>query len=171
MKYLYLPIALFFVGVSSCYAQHNKLNDNELFKGIKFNDISLEKIMNTNGDYNKLKVLFSNNLIFKPNNTGFVSGKDFWSNDLYLNFEDERDNGSYDLAYIEVTKPSAKVTVRGKTYNIGDDINKFLGLKIHTYKGEKIIIFTDGDTGSTSLSFNIDKITNKVSSIKFFSSF
>lgn len=161
-KIIITTIALF--GSLCCSAQLNNLTDNELFDGIKFNNVSLGDIMVASGDLTKMRSYFGNSILEKPNNTGPFIGKDIYNGDLYFNFEDETDNGNnYDLTYIKVRSRYAVVNVKGLSIKKGDDKSKFNGFLFNAK--DSSYNFTDRDTGSVGLSFKINKY-GKVSAIE-----
>ncbi len=57
------------------HTQLNNLSNTELFNGIRFNNISLGRIMETKGDLTTIRSLFGNNMHEVSNNTGLFSGK------------------------------------------------------------------------------------------------
>jgi len=150
----------------SCKAQLNNLNDTELFEGIKFNNISLGSIMESSGDLAIIKSYFGNNIIEGANDSAPFLAKFLYNNDISFGFEDETDTGNnYDLTYIRVRNSSVIVNIKGLSIKIGDDKSKFGNLLLNANTNK--FIFTDQDTGSVGLSFQIDSITNKVTAIKF----
>ena len=122
--------------------------------------------MLSSGNLNRLKSLFGNDIEERPNNTAPFLAKFLYNNDISFGFEDETDTGNnYDLTYISVKNSNVNVNVKGLTIKIGDDKSKFGNLLLNTE--DNSINFTDRDTGSVSLSFQIDPNTNKVTEIKF----
>ncbi|QMU64764.1 MAG: hypothetical protein GKR88_11010 [Flavobacteriaceae bacterium] len=161
-----LITTLFFIIIFSCKIQLNNLNDTELFDGIKFNNVSLRSIMDSKGDVTQMRALFGNDIQQEDNNSGPFIGKDIFNSKFYFHYEDETDTGQdFDLTYIKVKNSSVIVNIRGLSIKIGDDRSKFGSLLFNTrFNG---YVFTDQDTGSVSLSFQIDNDTNKVTEIKF----
>lgn len=151
----------------SCRAQLNNLNDQELFEGIQFNDIKLGNIMESKGNLTTLKSYFGNDTHEQNNDTAPFLAKFIFNDNISFGFEDETDSGNdYHLTYITVKNPSVIVEVKGLSLKLGDDKTKFGGLFLLNAKTNRYV-FTDQDTGSVSLSFQIDKLTNKINEIKF----
>lgn len=147
-----------------CNAQLNNINNDEFGQSIKFNNISLGDIMVASGDLTKMRDLFGNSIQEKPNNTGPFIGKDIYNNKLYFHFEDETDTGNnYDLTYIKVKSNYVTVNVKGLSIKLGDDKSKFKNFLFNV--NDSSYNFTDADTGSVGLSFEIDK-HDKVSAIE-----
>jgi hypothetical protein len=166
MKKLYIIIIGLLLSTISCKAQLNNLNDTELFEGIRFNNVTLSQVMKSKGILTQMKILFGNDIEETPNKTGLYIGKNIFDTNLYFHFEDETDAGNnYDLTYIKVKNSSVTVNIKGLSIKIGDDKSKFGNLLMNTNTNR--FVFTDQDTGSVSLSFQIDPNTNKVSKIKF----
>ncbi len=168
MKDLKLIIIALLIGSYSCQGQHNILSESE-FDEVKFGDASLIDIFQSLGDINQMNMLFENDLTHAANNTGFVSGLDFWLEDkLYINFENESGN-QYDLSYIDILSSSISVTVKGIEVRLGDHINVF-GNTVEVKNngiGKKAILFTDEGTGTSSLAFYINPSTNHITEITF----
>jgi hypothetical protein len=166
MKKLYIIIIGLLLLTTSCIAQLNNLNDTELFEGIRFNNVTLSQVMKSKGNLNKMKTLFGNDIEETSNNTGPYIGKNIFNTNLYFHFEDETDKGNnYDLTYIKVKNSSVTVNIKGLSIKIGNDKSKFGNLLLNTNTNR--FVFTDEDTGSVSLSFQIDTTTNKIIEIKF----
>jgi hypothetical protein len=169
MKNIMLTLVILFTSIS-CKAQLgaylNNINDTELFDGIKFNNVSLGDIMVASGDLTKMKDLFGNNIQKVPNNSGPYIGKELYNGNIVFGFEDETDTGNnYDLTDITIRNSSVIVNVKGLSIRIGDDKSKFGSYLFNPNSNS--YNFTDADTGSVGLSFQIDSITNKVTEIKF----
>ena len=169
MKNIMLTLVILFTSIS-CKAQLgaylNNINDTELFDGIKFNNVSLGDIMVASGDLTKMKDLFGNDIQERANNTAPFLAKFLYKNNISFGFEDETDTGNnYDLTYIKVKNSSVIVNVKGLSIRIGDDKSKFGSYLFNPNSNS--YNFTDADTGSVGLSFQIDSITNKVTEIKF----
>jgi len=169
MKKIYLIITILFVGLYSCKAQLNELTQTE-FLNIKFSNVTLDQIYGTEGDINQMKALFGNDLLTEANTTGPSLGRDFWNNNIYLNFEDDSNTGNqYSPTNIQVKNASVSVTVKGVTAKLGDDKSVFANNKaINTHVGSNnTIAFIDKLTGSALLIFKIDEISNKIIEITF----
>jgi hypothetical protein len=165
MKKIYLTFAALII-VFACKAQHTNLTNEELFDGIKFNNVSLRTIMRSRGDLSQIKNLFGNGIQEQPNETGPFLAKEFFNENIYIHFEDETDSGDdYYLTYINVKNSSVLVQVKGISIRIGDDKSKFGRTPFNPNSSS--FNFIDQDTGSVSLSFVIDSATNKVTEIKF----
>ncbi len=164
MKKIFLITMVLLVTIS-CKAQLNNLNDNELFEGIQFNNVSLGTIMESSGDLNKMKTLFRNNIVEEANDSAPFLAKELSNDNIVLSFEDETDTGNnYDLTSIYVLNSSVTVNIKGLSIKIGDDKSKFGNLIFNTYKEDNSYNFTDQDTGSVGLHFKINS-SNKVSEI------
>lgn len=151
----------------SSLAQNTSLdNETELFDGIKFDNVDLGDIMITKGDLTQMRSLFGNSIVEEQNETAPFLAKDLYNDKLFFGFEDDTETGKdYYLAFIKVNSPSVVVKVKNLTISLGDDKTKF---DLYPYnQNSKSFNFVDKDTGSASLSFEIDENTNKVSAIKF----
>ncbi len=146
-------------------AQQNKLSDQELFEGIKFENVSLGKIMDTNGDLTLMKNLYGDSLVVKVDTSSPFLAKFISTDKISFGFEDESESGNdYNLAFIVVRSQEISVQVKDLNVRLGDDKSKFADLLFNQkFNG---YIFTDNDTGTTSLSFELDD-KEKVSSIRF----
>ena len=166
MKHTHIIIIGLLLTTISCKAQLNNLNDSELFDGIKFNKVSLGTIMKSKGDLAQIKTLFGNDLKEEANNTAPFLAKELSNDNILFGFEDETDIGNnYDLTSIYVLNYRVSVAIKGRVIKLGDDKSKFGNLILNTNINS--YVFTDQDTGSVSLSFQIDSVTNKVTKIKF----
>jgi hypothetical protein len=163
MKKIILTTIILFSSLC-CSAQLNNLSDNELFDGIKFNNVSLGDIMVASGDLTKMRNYFGNSIQESPNTTGPFLGKDIYNSKIYFHFEDETDTGNnYDLTYIKVKSNIVVVNVKGLSIKLYDDKSKFKDFLFN--EKDSSYNFTDADTGSVGLSFKINKY-NKVSEIE-----
>lgn len=167
MKKIILTTIIILITLS-CRAQLNNLNDSELFDGVKFNNVSLGSIMLSKGDLTQMKLLFGNDIQERPNDTAPFLAKFIWNTNLSFGFEDETDTGNnYDLTYIDVKNNSVIVNVKGLSIKLGDDKSKFGNILLNSNTNS--YVFTDQDTGSVSLSFKVDSLTNKVIEINYIS--
>ena len=164
MKTIFITLFFSLLLSFSCKAQLNNLTDTELFEGIRFNNVSLGAIMVASGDLTKMRALFGDSIQEIPNDSAPFLAKSLYNDNFSFGFEDETDTGNnYDLAYIYIKNSSVTVTVKGLSIKIGDDKSKFGNLLFNSkYKRYN---FTDQDTGSVGLSFQIDS-SNKVSDIE-----
>lgn len=152
--------------VGSCFSQINNLNDNELFDGVKFNNITLRNIMNSKGNLSNLKNSIGNDLVEKPNRTGFHSMKYIYNNNISFGFKDETDSGNnYYLSSVRVKNQSVSVAVKNVIVKLGDSKTKLSNFQYNTSYGG--YVFVDKDTGSVSLSFKINRTTNTISEITY----
>ena len=115
-----------------------------------------------------MKLLFGNDIQERPNDTAPFLAKFIWNTNLSFGFEDETDTGNnYDLTYIDVKNNSVIVNVKGLSIKLGDDKSKFGNILLNSNTNS--YVFTDQDTGSVSLSFKVDSLTNKVIEINYIS--
>lgn len=166
MKKTLILIALL-VCAYSCKAQTNKLTEEEI-TNIKFNNISLKQIIDSRGSIADMRALFSNELNTVLNETAPFLSRDFWSNSIYLNFEDESDTGNqYRLTNIQIKDSLIGVTVKGITIKLGDNVSVFGNdILINTNNNDNSIVFVDELTGSAALAFKIDT-SNNIIEIEF----
>lgn len=165
MKKITLLILVIFLSFLS-RAQHTNLSFDEMTFGVKFNNITLEKISETEGNLIQMRTLFGSSVQETPNNSGPFLGKNIFNEDIYFHFEDETDTGSnFNLSYIVVKSSSILVNVKNLSIKIGNDKSKFGGFPFSSTSNS--FNFIDQETGSAVLSFKIDSTTNKVSEITF----
>ena len=100
--------------ISTLYNQHsfsqnkvNLLSDAE-FEKIKINDIPLQSIIDTRGDYSKLKSMFGNDLQYKTYEKSFEV-VEYWNNKITVRFEEE----DKILTYFKLHYPNT-ITIKGK---------------------------------------------------------
>lgn len=168
MKNIYLITIISLVFTFSCKAQLNNLNDSELFDGVKFNNVSLGSIMLSKGDLTQMKLLFGNDIQERTNASAPFLTKNLYNNNFSFGFEDETDTGdNYDLTSIYILNSSVIVDVKGLSIKLGDDKSKFGNILLNSNTNS--YVFTDQDTGSVSLSFKVDSLTNKVIEINYIS--
>ncbi|MFT4806273.1 MAG: hypothetical protein ACI9YE_003506 [Psychroserpens sp.] len=147
-------------------AQHINVNNTELLEETKFNNVSLGDIMRTKGNLSQMSLLFGNSIIEEQNETAPYLAKDLYNENIYFGFEDDTETGNdYYLAFITVKNNSVVVKVKNLSIRIGDDKSKFGKMTMNPKSSS--FNFLDADTGSASLSFEIDQTTNKVTEINF----
>ena len=166
MKKINLIVTILFVGLYSCKAQTNQLTEAE-FYNIKINNITLRSIYDTNADLTKMRTLFGDSLVYQANTTGPSLGRDFWNDNIYLNFEDDSNTGNqYNLTNIQVESSSENVTIKGITIKLGDDVSIFgKNVVINRNNGDNSVVFIS--ELSSSFAFKIDELTNKIIEITF----
>lgn len=168
MKKIYLIIIISLVFTFSCKAQLNELTQTE-FNNIKFNNVTLKSILDTNADLTKMRMLFGNTLLSQSNTTGPYLGRDFWNENIYFNYEENSDvSNDYNLTNIQIKSSFVNISVKGIIVKIGDNKSVFgNNVVINTNNGDNSIVFIDSLTGAAALAFKIDKATNKVVSVEF----
>jgi hypothetical protein len=165
MKKIYLIITIVLVSSYSCKAQFNKLSRTEYYN-IRINDVTFQSLYDTNADTVMMKALFGSSLEFEANTTGPFLGRDFRNNTVYLSFEDDSDTGNeYYLTNIQIETSLATVNVKGINVKLGDHKSVFGSLLLNLNTNS--IIFIDEETGTSSLAFKINPITNKITNIEF----
>ena len=110
MKKILIVLVIVLLIPISCKAQFNKLNDTELFDGIKFNNAALGAIMETSGNLAGIRTLLGNDIQFQANDTGFYPGKDFWNDNIVLGFEDEERSGEFYLTRVRIENSTGMPT-------------------------------------------------------------
>ena len=164
MKKIYLITIISLVFTYSCKAQLNELTQTE-FNNIKFNNVTLKSIIDTNADLTKMKMLFGNDLLYKEVNDILIY-KQYWNDNLDINFNSDTNN-NYHLSDINVYNPLVNITVKGIIVKIGDNKSVFgNNVVINVNKGDNSIVFIDALTDAATLAFKIDKATNKIVSIE-----
>jgi hypothetical protein len=154
--------------VNILYNQHsysqnkvNLLSDAE-FDQIKINDIPLQSIIDTRGDYSRLKSMFGNDLQYKTYEKSFEV-VEYWNNKIIARFEED----DRVLTYLKLHYPNT-ITILGKKVKIGDDMSA-LGL-VKTYptsNGENHIGFIDERTFTADITIEINPITKKIRDIYY----
>ncbi len=139
-----------------------------MMNSIKLNNVTFQSIYDSNADKNQMNSLFGNDLSFKAENDVLIIKK-FWKPNLYfINFMSDNGNQYY-LSNFTIKHPSIPIEVRGVQYRIGDITNFGNNVVIQDNPNEnsKYVSFTDQETNSLSLLFEIDKATRKIIRIKF----
>lgn len=163
MKKIYLIITIVLVSSYSCKAQFNKLSRTEYYN-IKINDVTFQSLYDTNGDEASMKVLFGNDLLFHYENDILIR-KEFWKTGVYY-FNFDSDLGDYYVpTNIGIESSSTTVNVKGINAKLGDHKSIFGSLLLN--RNTNSIIFIDEETGTSSLAFKINPITNKITNIEF----
>ena len=162
----HLTIAIMLLNFMSLIAQQNLLSDLELFDQIKIEGTSLGDIMTTHGNLNQLKAYFGDSLIEKQDNSAPHPSKFIFNSDISLGFEDEENNGEFDLSWIAIRSNLISISVKGTTLKLGSLKSD---LKYYDFNSNaSSFVFTDADTGSVSLNFKIGK-DDKITEILFIS--
>ena len=84
---LVLLVTLFYNQFSYSQIKSNVLSEAE-FAQIKINDILLQDIIDTRGDYSKLKSMFGNDLQYKTYEKSFEV-VEYWNNKIIARFEED----------------------------------------------------------------------------------
>ena len=153
--------------ISTLYNQYsfsqnkvNLLSDAE-FEKIKINDIPLQKIIDTRGDYSKLKSMFGNDLKYKTYEKSFEV-VEYWNNKIIARFEED----DKVLTYLKLYYPNT-ITIKGKKVKIGDDIRLLGQVKVDTANGAYSVYFNDEETLTASVTIQANPITKKIIEIDY----
>ena len=89
MKKLYILLlaALFFSQLTYAQGLTNTLTEQEYYQ-IKINNILMGDLIDTRGDYTKLKAMFGNDLQYKAYDLP-ANGIKFWNNKILIRVEDD----------------------------------------------------------------------------------
>ena len=158
---LVLLVILFYNQFSYSQIKSNVLSEAE-FAQIKINDILLQDIIDTRGDYSKLKSMFGNDLQYKTYEKSFEV-VEYWNNKIIARFEED----DKVLTYFRLYYPNT-ITIQGKKVKIGDDASA-LGL-VRTYpssNGENHIGFVDELSYTADVTIEINPTTNKIRAIYY----
>ena len=154
--------------ISTLYNQHsfsqnkvNLLSDAE-FEKIKINDIPLQKIIDTRGNYSKLKSMFGNDLKYKTYEKSFEV-VEYWNNKIIARFEED----DKVLTYLKLYYPNT-ITIKGKKVKIGDHMSLLGPVKTYpSSNGENHVGFVDEKTNTADLTIEINPITKKIRDIYY----
>ena len=158
----------------SCKAQTNQLEEDD-FYSIAFNNITLGSIEETDANISQMQSLFGNSLNVRIPEDSPSLAKDFWNDDIIIGFQDDSDTGlEYYILYIKLLTPLFSVNVKGMTAKIGDSISVFEDKFVFNKNSVDAdnskyywLTFLDATTGTSSLSFTVDKFTNIIKEIEY----
>lgn len=162
-------LLLFILCSISCKAQTNELTIQD-FQNIKINNVTIQNIKSTYGDYNLMNNYFNNQFQI---NEDYNVIEEYWiefsKNDLFkIKFLDGiKENGviKYNLNTIIVEDASINVFIKGKTIKVGDNISEFEGFNTLTYRsGKQKIVFR---IGSEVIRISFDLTTNLITKIEY----
>jgi hypothetical protein len=162
MKKIFIILIISTLYNQYSYSQNkiNLLSDAE-FEKIKINDIPLQKIIDTRGNYSKLKSMFGNDLKYKTYEKSFEV-VEYWNNKIIARFEED----DRVLTYLKLHFPNT-ITIKGIKVKIGDDI-RLLGLvKVDTTEGAYSVYFNDEETLTASVTIQANPITKKIIEIDY----
>ena len=144
MRTLFLTLTIMLNTHDILLAQSNSLNATE-YSNLKFDNVAIQDIIDTNGNENMMQVLFKNSLIVKK---GFNDAVDHWIkftiDSMCIEFYNGVQNGSainYDLASIDFENSYPKLSLKNKLIKIGDNVNTLSNFKSRTVNGKKIYTF------------------------------
>jgi hypothetical protein len=166
MKKLYILLlaAIFFSQFTHAQGTVNALTDFE-FDQIKINDIPIGNVIDTRGDYTKLKAMFGDDLQYKSNADDLPTfGIKFWNNKLMMRFEEE----DYILTYFNLYYPST-LTIKGKKVKVGDDVSALGLVFVFTdpRDGEEYVFYHDERTHTAGITIKINPTTKKIKEIHY----
>ena len=138
----------------------NTLTDEEYY-AIKINTFFIGDLIDTRGDYSKLKSMFGNDLLLKSYNKPFEV-VEYWNNKITVRFEEEDKT----LTYFQLNYPNT-ITIKGKKVKIGDDIALLGQVKIDTANGKYSAYFNDEETLSASVTIEANPKTKKITEIYY----
>jgi hypothetical protein len=160
--YILLIAALFFSQLT--YAQQgliNKLTEQE-FDQIKINNILIGDLIDTRGDYTKLKAMFGNDLQYKAYDLP-ANGIKFWNNKILIRVEDD----DFTLTHFNLYYPTT-LTIKGKKVKVGDDVSALGLVLINTPSDEEqYVFFIDEITHTAGVSLEINPKTKKIIEIVY----
>ncbi|WP_395626663.1 hypothetical protein [Daejeonella sp.] len=138
----------------------NTLTEEEYY-AIKINDILIGDIIDTRGDFSKLKLMFGNDLQYKTYDKSFEV-VEYWNNNIIVRFEEEDKT----LTYVKLHYPIT-LTIKGKRIKIGDDVSALGLVKVDTSNGEYSIYFNDEETLTASFTIEVNPSTKKITKIYY----
>lgn len=150
-------------------AQRNSLSTSE-YSNLKFDNVAIQDIINTNGATNAMQSLFNNTLVVEK---GFNDAVEHWikfsTNSICIEFYNGVKNGSittYDLANIDVQKNTSKLRVKNKQIKLGDSGATLSSFNSRSLPNEKI--YTFGLSNFDSYAYiHVNKSSNKVTKIGY----
>lgn len=170
MRTLFLTLTLIILTSQDIVlAQSNSLNATE-YANLKFDNVAIQNIIDTNGNQNMMQALFDNSLIVEK---GFNDAVDHWIkftiNSMCIEFYNGIQNGStikYDLASIDFENSSPKLSLKNKVIKIGDNVNTLSNFNSRTVNGKKIYTF-DLNNYDTYVFIYVSLATNKIVKIGY----
>ena len=160
--YILLLAALFFSQLTYAQGLTNKLTEQEYYQ-IKINNILIGDLIDTRGDYTKLKAMFGNDLQQEVYDLP-TNGIKFWNNKIEIRFEED----DFALTQFILYYPNT-LTIKGKKVKIGDDVSA-LGLvlvRTDPSDGEMDVHYRDERTETASVTIKINPITKKIIEIYY----
>lgn len=168
IKTLFLAIVLI-AQACSAVAQNNILSVAE-YSNLKFDNVSIQDIIDTNGSTSTMQSLFNNTLTIEQ---GFNDAVEHWikftKNSICIEFYNGIQNDSvisYDLANIEIEGNSSVLSVKNKQIKIGENGNLLSDLNSRTINGKKIYILGLNNYDSYAYVY-VDISTNKIIEIGY----
>lgn len=152
--------ALIFSSVGFAQFKGNTMTLEEYYK-IKINEITMLELINTSGDYSKLKSMFGNDLQYKTYEKSFEV-VEYSNNKITIRFEEE----DKILTYFNLHYPNT-ITIKGKKVKIGDDIGLLGLVKVDTADGAYSVYFNDEETLSASVIIEANPKTKKITEIYY----
>lgn len=158
--FICLFVALLYTTVSFAQFKGNTMTLEE-YTAIKINDFTMLDLIDTRGDYSKLKTMFGNDLQYKTYEKSFEV-VEYWNNKITVRFEEE----DKILTYFKLHYPNT-ITIKGKKVKIGDDIGLLGLVKVDTTDGAYSVYFNDEETLSASITIEANPITKKITEIYY----
>ena len=152
--------AFIFSSVGFAQFKGNTMTLEEYYK-IKINEITMLELINTSGDYSKLKSMFGNDLQYKTYEKSFEV-VEYSNNKITIRFEEE----DKILTYFNLHYPNT-ITIKGKKVKIGDDIGLLGLVKVDTADGAYSVYFNDEETLSASVIIEANPKTKKITEIYY----
>jgi hypothetical protein len=152
--------ALMFSSVGFAQFKGNTMTLEEYYK-IKINGTTMLELINTSGNYSKLKSIFGNDLQYKTYDKSFEV-VEYWNSKITLRFEEE----DKILTYFKLHYPNT-ITIKGKKVKIGDDIGLLGLVKVDTTDGAYSVYFNDEETLSASITIEANPKTKKITEIYY----
>jgi hypothetical protein len=152
--------AVLYCQISFAQFKGNTLTDEEYY-ATKINDIPIGDIIDTRGDYSKLKSMFGNDLQYKTYQI-IYDVNEYMNNKILIRFEED----DKILTHFRLYYPST-LTIKGKKIKIGDDVSALGLVKVDTSNGVYSVYFNDQETYSASFTIEVNPITKKISEIYY----
>jgi hypothetical protein len=152
--------ALIYSAVGHAQFKGNTMTLEEYYK-IKINGTTMLELINTSGNYSKLKSMFGNDLQYKTYDKSFEV-VEYWNSKITLRFEEE----DKILTYFKLNYPNT-ITIKGKKVRIGDDIGLLGLVKVDTADGAYSVYFNDEETLSASVTIEANPKTKKITEIYY----
>jgi hypothetical protein len=160
--YILLLAALFFSQLTYAQGLTNKLTEQEYYQ-IKINNILIGDLIDTRGDYTKLKAMFGNDLQQEVYDLP-TNGIKFWNNKIEIRFEED----DFALTQFILYYPNT-LTIKGKEVKVGDDVSALGPVFVYTdpKNGEMHVHYRDEKTETASVTIEINPITKKIIEIYY----